>query len=69
MNRIASPQSLAHALRQVHLAANSAGAISDRRWFMANENELFYLVLVIVLTLIMHFILVAKGPRRGDKSR
>ena len=36
---------------------------------MANETELFYLVLVIALALIMHFILVARGPRRGDKSR
>jgi hypothetical protein len=36
---------------------------------MANETELFYLVLVIVLTLIMHLILVAKGPRRGGGSR
>jgi hypothetical protein len=28
---------------------------------MINETELFYLVLLIVLTLIMHFIFVFKG--------
>ena len=32
---------------------------------MANETELFYLVLVIILTLIMHLILTAKGPKRN----
>jgi len=35
---------------------------------MINETELFYLVLLIVLTLIMHFILVFKGPGRGEKK-
>jgi len=34
---------------------------------MINETELFYLVLLIVLTLIMHFILVFKAPCRGGK--
>ena len=34
---------------------------------MVNETELFYLVLLAVLTLIMHFILVVKG-RRGEKK-
>ena len=29
---------------------------------MANETELFFLVLIIVLTMIMHFILAWKGP-------
>ena len=28
---------------------------------MANEAELFYLVLLVVLTLIMHFILMTKN--------
>jgi len=35
---------------------------------MANETELFYLVLLAVLTLIIHLILTAKGPHRGGKS-
>ena len=35
---------------------------------MANETELFYLMLLIVLTLIIHFILVFKSPG-GDKKR
>ena len=30
---------------------------------MANESELFILVLIVVLTLIMHVILAKKGPR------
>lgn len=30
---------------------------------MANETELFYLVLIIVLTMIMHMILSWKGTR------
>ena len=34
---------------------------------MANETELFYLVLIIVLTMIMHFILATKGPRPNGK--
>jgi hypothetical protein len=29
---------------------------------MASETELFYLILLIVLTLIMHLILSKKGP-------
>jgi hypothetical protein len=36
---------------------------------MANETELFFLVLVIVLTMIMHYILAWKGPRPDDKAR
>jgi hypothetical protein len=35
---------------------------------MANETELFYLMLLIVLTLIMHGILVTKGWSHGDKK-
>jgi len=36
---------------------------------MANENELFFLVLIIVLTLIMHVILSWKGQRPNDKAK
>ena len=35
---------------------------------MANETELFFLVLIVVLTLIMHYILAWKGPRPDDKT-
>jgi hypothetical protein len=35
---------------------------------MANETELFYLVLLVVLTFIMHFILMKKGPRHNGKK-
>lgn len=35
---------------------------------MANETELLFLVLIIVLTMIMHYILAWKGPRPDDKS-
>lgn len=36
---------------------------------MASDTELFYLILLIILTLIMHFILAKKGPRgNGGKS-
>lgn len=36
---------------------------------MANETELFYLVLVIVLTMIMHLILSWKGTRPDSKAK
>lgn len=36
---------------------------------MANENELFYLVLMVVLTVIMHFILATKGGPRNRDSK
>jgi len=36
---------------------------------MANETELFFLILIIVLTLIMHGILAHKGPRPDNKAR
>jgi hypothetical protein len=35
---------------------------------MASDTELFYLILLVVLTLIMHFILSTKGPRRGGRK-
>ncbi len=35
---------------------------------MASDTELFYLILVIVLTLIMHFILSKKGPGRNGRN-
>ena len=35
---------------------------------MANESELFILVLIIVLTLIMHVILAHKWPRPNGKD-
>ena len=34
---------------------------------MANETELFYLVLLIALALIMHVILASKGQTRGER--
>jgi hypothetical protein len=36
---------------------------------MINETELFYLVMLILLTLIIHLVLTATGPRRDGKSR
>lgn len=36
---------------------------------MATETELFYLVLLIVFTLVIHLLLATGGPRRGGKSR
>ena len=36
---------------------------------MANETELFYLVLIIVLTMVMHVILARKGPRSNNKAK
>lgn len=36
---------------------------------MANESELFYLVLLIVFTLIIHLILAATSSRRDGKTR
>lgn len=35
---------------------------------MANETELFYLVLIIILTMVMHAILARKGPRANGKA-
>ncbi len=36
---------------------------------MINETELFYLVMLILLTLIIYFILSTTGQRRDGKSR
>ena len=35
---------------------------------MATETQLFYLVLVVILTLVIHLIFTTKGPQRGGKS-
>jgi hypothetical protein len=35
---------------------------------MASDTELFYLILLIILTLIMHFILSKKGPGHNDRK-
>jgi hypothetical protein len=35
---------------------------------MANETELFYLVLIIALTIVMHLILAWKGSRPDNKA-
>lgn len=36
---------------------------------MATETDLFYLVILIVLTLIIHLVLSATDHRRGPKTR
>lgn len=36
---------------------------------MVNETELFYLVLLTLLTLVVHLILSMKNRRRDDHSR
>ena len=35
---------------------------------MVNETELFYLVVLILLTLIVHLVLTATGPRGDGKD-
>jgi hypothetical protein len=35
---------------------------------MVNETELFYLVVLILLTLVIHLVLTNTGPRRDGKS-
>ena len=35
---------------------------------MANESELFYLVLLVILTLIIHVILASKGRDGGENK-
>jgi hypothetical protein len=35
---------------------------------MVSDTELFYLILLVILTLIMHVILFKKGPGRGPKK-
>jgi hypothetical protein len=36
---------------------------------MVNETELFYLVILILLTFIILLVLSATGPRRNGKSQ
>ena len=36
---------------------------------MANETELFFLLVIIVLTMVMHFILARKGPGADGRNR
>jgi hypothetical protein len=36
---------------------------------MVNETDLFYLVMLILLTLIILLVLSATGPQRDGKSR
>jgi hypothetical protein len=35
---------------------------------MVNETQLFYLVIMILLVLIVHFVLTMTGPGRGGKA-
>jgi hypothetical protein len=35
---------------------------------MVNETELFYLVMLILLTLIIHLVLLMTEPRRDGKA-
>ena len=35
---------------------------------MVTETELFYLVILILLTLIIHLVLTTAGPRRDGKA-
>ena len=35
---------------------------------MVSETELFYLVMLILLTLIIHLVLSTMGPGRGGKA-
>ena len=35
---------------------------------MVNETELFYLVVLILLTLVLHIVLTVTDPRRDGKS-
>ena len=35
---------------------------------MANETDLFFLLLIIILTMVMHIILAHKGPRPNGKN-
>ncbi len=35
---------------------------------MVNETELFYLVIMLLLTLIIHFALAMTGPRRDGTA-
>ncbi len=35
---------------------------------MASETELFYLILIVILTVIMHVVLFKKGRHNGRNS-
>ena len=50
----------------IYSSANTGGL--EPEVVMANENELFFLVLIIILTMIMHAILAHKGPGPGKKA-
>src|SRR5215831_3370336 len=45
-------------------------ALYQKCWggVMINETELFYLVVLILLTLIIHLVLTITGPRRDGKA-
>lgn len=36
---------------------------------MVTETELFYLVVLILLTMIIHLVLTTTDPRRGGKAQ
>jgi hypothetical protein len=56
---------LPHKSRAITEAQNAS---SLRRCFMAAETELFYLVLLVMLTLIIHLVL-STNWHRGDKRQ
>ena len=62
---------LAWSLRKNKLDLNNLQAANYRcaEVFMASEAELFYLVLLIFLTLIIHLILSSTDHRRGGSHR
>jgi hypothetical protein len=43
-------------------------SIGPTEALMATETQLFYVVLVVILTLVIHLIFTTKGPQRGGKS-
>jgi hypothetical protein len=49
-----------------YIARNQKSRVQEPEVYMANETELFYLVLLTLLTLIVHAILAMKH-RRDDK--
>ena len=62
---------LAWSLRKNKLKPNDVQVAKCRyrEVFMASEAELFYLVLLIFLTLIIHLILSSTDHRRGGSHR
>jgi hypothetical protein len=54
-----------------HAVCHSActPAQDAREGHMIDEIELFYLVLLVLLTFIIHVILSATGPRRDERDR